>query len=166
MVDLWLDSNIFIDSKSRFYTFDIAPGFWRILEDKAAKNILKIPSTVYQEITGHFDHQDELCRWLIQRESIFSVPPDAPAQAAYSQVVGHVSTAYDYRHATEFYGKADGWLVAYAVSHGGSVVTFEARDNSVNWAKKKVKIPNVCDAFHISCLERDGMMRQLGAVLN
>ena len=41
---------------------------------------------------------------------------------------------------------ADAWLVAYASVLGGSVVTGETE---VGIGAKKVKIPNLCQEFHV-----------------
>ena len=31
--DMILDTNVFIESKNRYYAMDICPGFWEFLED-------------------------------------------------------------------------------------------------------------------------------------
>ena len=54
---------------------------------------------------------------------------------------------------------ADPWVIAHAIAHGGVVVTFEARA-PVN--SQQVKIPNVCQHFHMRCITTYQMLRELG----
>ena len=59
----------------------------------------------------------------------------------------------------DFATGADGWLVAYAKSKGLIVVTHEVLDPSI---KRKVPIPNVCEAFSVNYVDTFEMLRQLG----
>lgn len=56
---------------------------------------------------------------------------------------------------------ADGWIVAYALAKGCTVVTHEAYAPD---AKNRVKIPNVCMAFHVSYTKMLEMLRSFGAL--
>jgi len=60
---------------------------------------------------------------------------------------------------TNFATVADGWLVAYAKAREYIVVTHElpAAD-----ARKKVPIPNVCEALGVSYVDTFTMLRELG----
>jgi hypothetical protein len=55
---------------------------------------------------------------------------------------------------------ADGWLVAYALSTGATVVSQEAiaRD-----AKKRIPLPNVCEAFDVEYINTFEMLHALNA---
>ena len=72
----------------------------------------------------------------------------------------YVREAYAQNPMRQFLAKADPWLIAHAIASGGKVVTQETRagENS-----KRVKIPNVCDAFGVESLNMDDMLRELGA---
>jgi hypothetical protein len=59
----------------------------------------------------------------------------------------------------DFAAGADGWLVAYARSKGLIVVTHEVLDPSI---RRKVPIPNVCEAFGVSYVDTFEMLRELG----
>ena len=59
----------------------------------------------------------------------------------------------------DFATGADGWLVAYALSKRRIVVTHEVLDPGI---RRKVPIPNVCEAFGVSYLDTFEMLRQLG----
>ena len=60
-----------------------------------------------------------------------------------------------------FAGKADGWLVAYAM--GGNthvVVTNEVYDPNI---RREVKLPNICKQFEVDYQDTYEMLRILGA---
>jgi hypothetical protein len=59
----------------------------------------------------------------------------------------------------EFATGADGWLVAYAKCKGCIIVTHELPATD---ARRKVPIPNVCDAFDVNYHDTFEMLRQLG----
>lgn len=45
-----LDANIFVEAHKRYYSFDIAPGFWQALKQKAEENLLISIDRIYSEI--------------------------------------------------------------------------------------------------------------------
>lgn len=53
MPEFWLDSDTFIRAKNEAYGFDIAPGFWTFLEQKATEGIIASSSLVYHELLKH-----------------------------------------------------------------------------------------------------------------
>ena len=58
----------------------------------------------------------------------------------------------------DFLAKADGWLVALARAEGYVLVTHEVSDPR---ARRKVPIPNVCDAFKVPHANTFDMLRDL-----
>lgn len=59
-----LDSNTFIESKNRFYAFDIRPGFWDfIVDDFASGNAMSITHVRDEILAGG----DELSSWMRDR---------------------------------------------------------------------------------------------------
>jgi hypothetical protein len=59
----------------------------------------------------------------------------------------------------DFANGADGWLVAYARAKGCVVVTQEVPAPD---ARRKVPIPNVCQAFDVPFVNTFEMLRALG----
>jgi len=59
----------------------------------------------------------------------------------------------------DFANGADGWLVAFAKSKGRIVVTHEVLDPNI---RRKVPIPNVCNAFGVNYVDTFAMLRELG----
>ena len=62
----------------------------------------------------------------------------------------------------DFARGADGWLVAYAKAKGCIVVTLETINLDI---KRKVPIPNVCQAFGVQFVDTFEMLRRLGVQL-
>ncbi|MGI8553865.1 MAG: DUF4411 family protein [Dehalococcoidia bacterium] len=158
MADYWLDSNIFISSKNGPYGFDIAPGFWTFIEAEAHNGTISSTTLVYQELT--YDNDDELSTWVKQRRNLLFLEPDEAVQTTFSRIADYVKHRYDEANAAKFLGGADPWVIAHAGTHGGTVVTMEARvpSNSL-----KVKIPNVCDQFRVPSVGLYDMLRNLRA---
>lgn len=161
MADYWLDSDSLITPKNGPYGFDIAPGFWRLLEEQALVGVVRSPMFVYHELVDESD--DELANWAKQqRESGLFVEPDEAVQTTMRSIADHVQRNYDQTNAQLFLDGADPWVVAHVKTHGGKVVTFEKGASK----SKKVKIPDVCDHFGVECIDSYGMVRSLGASLD
>lgn len=160
MADYWLDSDSLITPKNGPYGFDIAPGFWTLIEQKALDGVIRSPMRVYHELVDETD--DELARWAKeQRESGLFVEADEAVQATLRQIADYVQQNYDQSNAQLFLDGADPWVIAHAKTQGGKVVTFEqAAPRS-----KKVKIPDVCAHFGVECTDPYKMVRGLGASL-
>ncbi len=158
MVDYWLDADIFISSKNGSYGFDIAPGFWAFIEQKATEGIIATSTLVYDELVTEAD--DELAQWAKQRKDIgLFVTPDESVQRSFQRVADHVNSSYAAPEAALFLRGADPWLISHALTHGGQVVTFEVKKGI---GAKRVKIPNVCDHFGIPRENLYQVLRMLG----
>ena len=62
-----------------------------------------------------------------------------------------------------FAAGADGWLVAYAKVQGFVIATDEVPNPNV---RRRIPIPNVCDAFGVDYIDTFDLMRALGARFN
>lgn len=149
-----IDSNAFIESKNRYYAFDICPGFWEfMIEDFNAGRSLSIHHVYEELLVGG----DELTDWMkkhLAKSSFKDCLGDAEVEKAYLQVATYVQGAYKENVAADFLADtvADPWLVAYAVAHDGCIVTQETSKKS----KKKASLVDVCDHFrvhHVNVIE-------------
>lgn len=161
MPDFWLDTDSLIRAKNGPYGFDIAPGFWTFLEQKASEGIIASSVTVY----GELEHgaEDDLLQWAKQQKDVgFFVDADPLVQAAFRQIADYVNNTYPQHQASEFLNGADPWIIAHAKAYGGRVVTFEkGAPNS-----KRPKIPDICQQFRMEdCLNLYEMARELGMSL-
>src|SRR5262249_32368616 len=152
-------SSIFIFAKNGPYAFDLVPGFWTLLDERAAQGVIRSSTMVYDEIVNEAD--DELADWFkARKDSGFFVVPDTEVQAAFTDVANHVHQSFDRVQAAEFLNGADPWIIAHAKAHSGKVATCEVL---VPPTSRKVKIPNVCMKFGLGYLNLYDLLRALGA---
>jgi hypothetical protein len=154
-----LDANVFIEAARRYYAFDLAPPFWEGLVHHAADGKIQSVDRVKGELErGH----DELARWVrADFSDAFASTDEENVISSYTEIMGWVHAQNQFSDAAkaDFAAGADGWLVAYAVSKSHTVVTHEVLDPSI---RRKVPIPNVCDAFGVRCVDTFAMLRELG----
>jgi hypothetical protein len=152
-----IDTDVFIESKDRYYGFDICPGFWDwLIRENAAGRVFSI-----EKVSGELRAVDDaLAAWAVARGEKFFVPPDATVLPALATVSDWTKRqGYNEAAITPFLEKADLYVVAHALAHGWVVVTQEKPDNSV----RKVKIPNVCIGVGVRCITQFEMLRECRA---
>ncbi len=154
-----LDANVFIEAARRYYAFDLAPKFWDSLIQKASRGVIESIDRVKQELAkGH----DELADWINgDFDQAFCSTNDTVVFECYAKLVTWVQSQGQFTEAAkaDFASGADGWLVAYAMARERVVVTHEVPSADI---KRKVPIPNMCDAFELEYIDTFKMMRDLG----
>lgn len=141
-----LDSNVFIQAKNFYYGFDICPGFWDWMDRAVSACDARSIETVYDELA---DGNDELAKWIKDRkgDSRFLMVTDLATQTVFREIAAYVQRGpYQAGAKAQFLAKADPWLVAKAKVIGATLVTHEKP--SVD-AKRRVPLPNICDAFGV-----------------
>jgi hypothetical protein len=111
------------------------------------------------------EQEDELVRWANGSFShAFCSTDEEDVIESYGRVMTWVQCQPQYKDVAkaDFANGADGWLVAYAMVRGRTVVTHENLDPYI---RRKVPIPNVCEPFHIRYIDTFAMLRELGARL-
>ena len=162
MPEFWIDSDSLIESKKGPYAFDIAPGFWKFLEQKISEETIASSVTVYNELED-YGAEDDLLQWAKQQKDAgFFITPDPLVQTLFRQIADYVNNTYPQHQASKFLDDADPWIIAHAKAYGGRVVTFEkSAPNS-----QKPKIPDICHHFEMEeCLNLYEMVRKLGMSL-
>jgi len=154
-----LDANVFIEAARRYYALDLAPRFWEsLLEHARAERVMSI-DRVQQELGRG---KDELASWADGRFGSAFMPTDGPDVVdRYRELMEWVQSQAQFSDAAkaDFASKADGWLVAYARANGCVVVTQEVLAPD---ARRKVPIPNLCEAFGVRWIDTFSMLRNLG----
>lgn len=164
MPDYWIDTDSFIRAKNEGYGFDLAPGFWKAIDQKTVEGIIASSTWVYHEIVD--EGTDDLAKWARQREtSGLFIEPNEAVQVQYRQIVDYVSGHYQPHKAQAFLAKADPWTIAHAKACGGQVVTFESPANPKSSAPE-VKIPDVGDNFDVKCIVLWELLRRLHVSLD
>ncbi len=154
-----LDANVFIQAARRYYAFDLAPRFWEALVRHAEAGQIKSIDRVKQELERG---KDELATWAKDIfTAAFASTDDTEVIRSFSEIMTWVQAQGQFSDAAKaaFASAADGWLVAYARVNGCVVVTHEVLDPNV---RRKVPIPNVCEAFGDPFLDTFEMLRALG----
>jgi len=106
--------------------------------------------------------KDELASWANGRfSSAFMPTDDIGVVDGYRELMEWVQSQQQFLDAAkaDFASKADGWLVAYARANGCVVVTQEVLNADV---RRKVPIPNLCEAFGVRWIDTFTMLRNLG----
>jgi hypothetical protein len=154
-----LDANVFIEAARRYYAFDLAPKFWESPVHHAENGRIQSIDHVKHELGRG---KDELAKWATSQFSdAFASTDEDDVIESYGEVMSWVQTQGQFLDAAkaDFASGADGWLVACARAKAGILVTHEVLDPSI---RRKVPIPNVCDALGVRCRDTFEMLRQLG----
>jgi len=157
-----LDANVFIEAAHRYYAFDLAPRFWEVLIRLAEAGQIQSIDRVKEELERG---NDELATWVKGPFiTAFVSTDDTSIFRSFAEIMTWVQGQSQFLDAAkaEFANGADGWLVAYAQVKGYVVVTHERPAPD---ARRKVPIPNVCEAFHVPFIGTFEMLRTLGVRL-
>ena len=158
-----LDTNVFIEANSRYYTQRLCPGFWECLIHYCAEGHLLSIDRVRSEILVK---SDNLADWIDQTQDHLFVPTADPLIIdAFSEMMDWVQQNQQFQRQAkeEFAGVADGWLAAYARVHNAVVVTHEALRPD---ARKRVPLPNVCRQFRVDWQDTFEMLSDLNVQFN
>ena len=157
-----LDANVFIAAWRDHYPIDLYPGFWECLQRFRQEQVLLSVDRVRDEINS----PSELVEWLRQHwRGAFSSTRTPEVARVFSDMQMWVESNGQFLPAakSEFAQVADGWLAAYAKSHGCTLVTNEVFDPNV---KRRVPLPNLCRAFYIDYCSTVDMLRRLGVAFD
>ena len=156
-----LDANIFIQAKNFHYPFDVFPGFWEWMKRDMDAGIIGSVVPVFQEL---INGNDELVTWTKDCEACgcFLNVDDVNTQTKFADIANWATDpVHNFKQTAlqEFLSVADSWLIAKALSTQAKIVTLEKYD--VN-CKKRILIPNVCNAFGITYINTVDLIRDLG----
>ena len=154
-----LDANVFIEAARRYYAFDLVPAFWQELVHHAENGHIVSLDRVKNELSKG---KDQLACWAKKEFNLAFIPTGVPNVInAYKLTMAWVQSQPQYSDAakSKFAAGADGWLVAYALATGCTIVTQEVPAPS---AQNKVPLPNVCVALNVSWTDTFEMLRRLG----
>lgn len=155
-----LDANIFIQAHQTYYAFDIAPSFWENLILNAKHDKLISIDQIKAELQNS-NADDPLSSWATNEFNEWFI--SSADDVVYEKYRNIIKWAQQHEHfnqgaKTEFASSADSWILAYAKAHDYTIVTHETYDRNI---KRRIKIPNVCEAFGISYTDTFTMLRDL-----
>ncbi|MBB3286738.1 MULTISPECIES: DUF4411 family protein [unclassified Rhizobium] len=150
-----LDTNVFIEAKNRYYAFDICPGFWDWMDSACGVKVASIVN-VREELTRG---DDELSAWAHDRKDAewFLKVDDSETQVNFGEIAAYISSGqYTSQAVAKFLDDADPWLIAKARSMSATVITHELPSPN---SKKRVLIPDVCNAFDVKYINMFDALR-------
>ena len=153
-----LDSNIFIQSE-HFIPEDIFPSYWARLGGLIVSGDAVVHETVKDELKRI---KDFIMPWIKSLGKVKFMKTSDSCLEKYLELCSWAENEPRYSEQAvrkfEAPGKADAMLCAEAWESDLTLVTFEVHSNSPN----DIKIPDVCDAFDIKCLDGFDFMRAEG----
>lgn len=156
-----LDTNIFITAKNEL-PMDVYPSFWQALSRLAGNREFRSIKKVEDEIRKG---NDELVDWIDNNlPEDFFISENNNTLAAMSTVTQWTTLNKVYSQAAknEFVYVADSWIIAEALSQSLTVITHETPDPS---CRKRVKIPDVCNAVGVKFCNLNDAFRTLGVTI-
>lgn len=150
-----IDANILIQAWQKYYSPEICPSYWEVLNNLGKRGAIFIPELVYEEIEKG---EDNLFEWLKNS--------DIPIKKIDGEVANCLKKIYasnpNHKYLVSSNGihsKADPWVIAHAMKENAIVVTKETKD----YFKKqtKIKIPHVCDNMNVSWIDDFEFIRNL-----
>lgn len=156
-----LDSDVFIAAKNSYYAFAICPGFWdSLIHHYGAGNIGSIDRVRSELLAGR--RTEDLVQWVKGQlpSAFFMDTGEEAVTTAYGDVMLWVQRNPQYfdQAKAKFATEADGWLVAYAMVHGVTVITNEQpRPQSRN----RILLPDVCAQFKVLYRDTFAMLNEL-----
>lgn len=155
-----LDSNAFIESARRHYSFDIAQPFWdNLLKLYKEQKICSIDKVLEEIKLG----DDELKDWVTNEglEIFQSTKSDNVLEKYRSLVIWAQEQAQFTQNARDNFMEdnyADAWILAFALANDYKIVTHERYDRFI---RRKIPIPNVCKAYNIPYCDIYKMLKEV-----
>jgi hypothetical protein len=159
-----LDSNFFIQAHRTYYPFDVTVGFWNkikvLAESGQVISIDKVKDEIYENV-------DVLSAWCKDNlPADFFKDTSGVIATEYSTVVRWAnsrSNHYMPQALNEFLDskEADAFLVAFVLADLSDRVVVTDEESNVNM-KRKIKIPEPCNALGVPFCNAMNMFRQLG----
>ncbi|MCC8113298.1 MAG: DUF4411 family protein [Bacteroidales bacterium] len=155
-----LDSNILI-APSRQLPIDIFPSLWGGFEELLTNGNMLLIDKVKEEIENGGDELSEWCKLHLPKSSIVSTETEAVI-LEYRKIFVWAQTHGQYTPIAkkEFLSNtvADAFLVAVAKAYGHTIVTFEKSEPNI---KRRIKIPEVCEAMDVRFCDHLAALRSL-----
>ncbi len=162
MAKLYLiDANVMLEAANTYYSFQHVPGFWNWLARQVVAETIRTASLVADEI----DYPRELVEWgEEQAQNGFYIDVSRrDIQEKFSEIADWViGQRFGSEHIAKFLNGADPWIIATASVLNATVVT---QERAVPSSSKKIKIPNVCQAFGVICINTFAMNDEVNATI-
>jgi hypothetical protein len=147
-----IDASALIDGWVRYYPPDVLPTLWENLDSLVRDGRLRATDDVRLELERG---SDALYEWCRDRDGMFRAQSDA-VQERVANIVNRFPSFVPERSPDGIW--ADPFVIALAQVDGLAVVTGERRAA----ANARPKIPNVCEALSVECINFLDFIRREG----
>lgn len=165
-----LDANVLMEANRTYYPIDLAPTYWSWLGSSDLVGQVGSIERIRKEIAdgqpkGEKAPIDPLVAWANSMPKTFWIKPsDGDPDALKKLATWAYDPEQDYRESavSEFMASGDLHLIAQALADGSTVVT---REQPAPESRKRIKIPDVCTAFGVVCIDPFTLYRSMGLQL-
>ncbi|MDD5618612.1 MAG: DUF4411 family protein [Candidatus Omnitrophica bacterium] len=147
-----MDANVYIEAWNKYYSNELCPLYWEILDKLAREGRIFSPIEVRREIEKT---DDKLWGWAKEKPHLFR-DIDNPVQEQMRIIMARYGRLVD---SIKQRSIADPWVVALAVVEGATVVTKEEPAGS---SGKRIKIPDVCNLLKVSWMNDFEFAKKVG----
>lgn len=157
-----IDANVLIQAWQKYYSPDLCPDYWNILNDLGKQKRIFIPEEVKNEIIvadSSDKTEDDLSKWL-KRSTIPIHKPTENVIACWQRILQADPSHRLLVDNIKGRSLADPWLIAHALDKNATVVTKENMDSAMN--SKRVRIPNVCKNMGVRCIDDFEFIKEIG----
>jgi len=150
-----IDTNVLIEAWQKYYSPEICPDYWIILNQIGAQGRIFISEMVFDEIKKS---EDDLYKWL--KDSRIPIKKIDESVSKYLQDIYSKNDIHKYLvDNTKQRSLADPWVIAHAINEQATVVTKEEKVTAVN--SRRIKIPDVCNNMGVRCINDFQLVREL-----
>jgi predicted nucleic acid-binding protein len=143
------DTSALLQPWNTYYSMQFFPDFWNVIEALAREGILFCTEEVYREIEKK---DDSLAAWVKEQPFLFREATEDVQKNLRVILESHKELV----QAGKDRSRADPWVIAHAMAEGAVVVTKEG------YAPRKIKIPDVCRAYEVPCIDDTQFVREIG----
>ena len=157
-----IDANVLIQAWQKYYSPDLCPDYWDLLNELGKQGRIFIPEEVKNEIVvpeASDKTEDDLSKWL-KRSTIPIHKPTENVIACWQKILQADPTHKLLVGNIKGRSLADPWLIAHAMDTNATVVTKENIESAMN--SKRVKIPNVCKNMGVRCIDDFEFIKEIG----
>lgn len=147
-----LDTGVFIEGWNRYYSMDLCPEYWSVLDNLAQKGIIFAPIEVKREINKT---DDQLSKWINGRPYFFK-EIDILVQNYLRIIMASHGRLVD---SIKQRSIADPWVIAFAMAEKAIVVTKEIPSGIDT---RRIKIPDVCIALNVPWINDFEFAKEVG----
>lgn len=155
-----LDANVLIQAWQKYYSPNVCPGYWDVLNILGNEKRIFLPEMVYEEIIRV---EDDLSQWLKSS--------NIPIKKINENVINCLISIYSANPIhkrlvdnTKSRSIADPWIIAHAICERTTVVTKEEKVTALS--SKRIKIPNVCDNMNVEWMNDFQMIKELNIMFS